>query len=230
MIVPGISETEQLNLLKSKVLIVGLGGLGCPVATQLATAGVGTLMLSDYDSVSLSNIHRQHLYAVKDVNQEKTEIAIRKLKELVPETDYVKLPKFTDTFANLTVDSVDLVIDCSDNMETKQLINQYCVKHKKPLVVGGAVGWEGFVFSYEPQDNSPCYHCLFPSVKVKHSCESFGALGSVTTTIGSMQALLALRILLNLPRDIGVVRLFDADTLSWRTLDVSKHDNCEVCK
>ena len=229
VIVSDIGCEGQQKLLQSKVLIVGLGGLGCPVSSYLAGAGIGTLYLSEFDTVSKSNLHRQTLYARSDVRSNKLDTAIRQLRASNNQVNYIPVPKLTDAVAASIVPKVDVVVDCTDNMEARQIINAACVKHKKPFVSAGVVGWSGYTFSYEPNNNCPCYHCLFEN-SVDQNCETFGVVGAVAGMVGSMQAIMTLRILLNLNRDIGVLKTFNATTMSWQTIKLDKQTNCEVCK
>jgi sulfur carrier protein ThiS adenylyltransferase len=229
VIVPDVGCEGQVKLLDSKVLIVGLGGLGCPVATYLAGSGVGTLYLSEHDTVSRSNLHRQTLYTRQDINGKKVEAAIRQLHSSNNQVTYIAQPKLSESLADNLIPKVDVVVDCTDNMEARQIINAACVKHKKPFVSAGVVGWIGYTFSYEPNNNCPCYHCLFEN-SVEQNCETFGVVGAVAGMVGSMQAIMTLRILLNLNRDIGVLKTFNATTMSWQTIKLDKQTNCEVCK
>ena len=230
VIVPDIGVDGQLKILNSKVLIVGLGGLGCPVATYLAGSGIGTLYLSEHDTVSCSNLHRQTLYARHDVNDKKVSVAIRQLRAMNNQLDYIAQPQLTDQLAANLVPKVDLVIDCTDNMEARQTINAACVKYKKPFVSAGVVGWGGYTFTYEPDGFCPCYHCIFDALSTTQNCETFGIVGAIAGMVGSMQAIQAIRILLDLPRDKGVLKSFNANTMSWQNIFIVKQPSCEVCK
>lgn len=221
----------------SSVLILGAGGLGCPCATYLTAAGVGRIGVVDYDQVEVSNLHRQVLHKEKSVGLSKVESLRRSLKELNRlvqiDTHNVQL---TSRNANQIVSNYDVIVDCSDNVATRYLINDSCVLNRKPLVSGSAIKWEGQLTVYN-YGNGPCYRCIFaqpPPPEAVLNCGDGGILGAVTGIIGSLQALETVKILLGCPKDATVLSgrllLFDGLTSTIRNVALrGKRPDCAVC-
>lgn len=222
----------QQLLRDSTALVIGLGGLGSAAAPYLAGAGLGRLLLADRDRVEPANLQRQVLYRVEDIGRPKTEAARERLAALNPE---VQLDTHEGRLepARLTamVEAADVVLDCTDNFPTRFAINEACVRARKPLVSGAAIRFEGqlAVFDSRRADGA-CYACVFPQAgEPAEACEEAGILGPVVGTIGSLQALAALKLLLG--RDAGVNRLqvWNALDMTWRTLTMTRDPACKVC-
>jgi len=165
MLLEGIGEEGQLKLLKSRVLLVGAGGLGSPIALYLAAGGIGHLGIVDFDTVGLSNIHRQVLYATADVGRLKTESAAQKLRQINPEISItVHQTRFENDNALRLAETYDVIVDGSDNIETKFLLNDAAFFAGKPYVFGGAIRFEGQASVFFPREGGPCLRCMFPEM------------------------------------------------------------------
>jgi adenylyltransferase/sulfurtransferase len=230
----GFDYEGQESLVNAKVLIVGLGGLGCPVALYLAAAGVGELWLADFDDVDLSNLQRQIAHGVKDIDRPKVISAAEKIHALNPEVTVETIVEKLDGPLLLdAIGRVDLVVDASDNFSTRFEINRACVELKKPLVSGAAIRTEGQVIVFDPRDASgSCYRCLYDdnSDEANLSCSESGVLSPVVGIIGSVQALEAIKVLSDFGQSLtGQLLIFDAKTMEWRKLKVPKDKSCPVC-
>ena len=197
MILPDIGQDGQSALQEGHVFIVGLGGLGSPAALYLAAAGVGTLTLNDFDRVDLSNLHRQILFDDSDIGKNKTATTAAKLGRLYPPLNAnavdgkLDLEQLSDYCT-----AADVVLDCSDNFQSRHLLNQACVNTRTPLVSGAAIRLEGQVAVFNNTPKSPCYACLYPeAVDQTERCSEVGVIGPLVGVIGSMQALEAIKIL-----------------------------------
>ncbi|WP_367670797.1 ThiF family adenylyltransferase [Sodalis-like secondary symbiont of Drepanosiphum platanoidis] len=228
-----IGEIGQEKLFNSSVLIVGLGGLGSPTALYLSASGIGKIFLADYDLVDESNLQRQILYNINDINKYKAKIAKKKLLKLNPLTKYISInSKLNDYLIDKYVSLVDLVLDCSDNMDTRFSINKYCVKYKKILISGSAIRFSGQFLVFSPNFKYGCYACLFPNkLNYEYNCKNYGILGPIVGIIGSMQSLEAIKILsTNLPiNSIGKLYIFNGKTLKWSIFNLTKNKNCKIC-
>ena len=230
----GFDYQGQQKLLDARVLIVGLGGLGCPVALYLAAAGVGELWLADFDTVDVSNLQRQIAHGVNDVDRPKVVSASESVKAINPDTSVeMIIEKLTGQLLQDAVEKVDLVVDASDNFATRFDINRACVAAKKPLVSGAAIRTEGQVIVFDSrQENSPCYRCLYDdnSDEANLSCSESGVLSPVVGVIGSTQALEAVKVLSGFGQSLtGQLLIFDAKSMDWRKLKVRKNSQCPVC-
>lgn len=224
----------QRRLLDSRALIVGLGGLGSPAAMYLAASGVGHLTLADFDHVELSNLQRQIIHGTSDLGRHKVHSARDRLLELNPEIAVMSLPRaLDDEDLSEQVDRADVVLDASDNFETRFELNRACVRAQTPLVSGAAIRMEAQLTVFEPaRPDSPCYRCLYDDdVQVaEESCGAFGVLAPLLGVIGSLQAVEALKLLLGIGSSlVGRVMLFDALRMEWRTLRLRKDPHCPVC-
>ncbi|MDM8564955.1 molybdopterin-synthase adenylyltransferase MoeB [Candidatus Halobeggiatoa sp. HSG11] len=215
---------DQLAL--KKVLIVGLGGLGSPVAMYLATAGVGHLVLVDFDRVDLSNLQRQIVH--NTIGQYKVESAKDKLQQINPN---IEITTYNQPIENLQsiINNIDVIVDCSDNFATRFTINSICVNNAIPLVSGAAIRWSGQVAVFLP--DSPCYRCLYDdSEEQAETCSEAGILAPLVGIIGSVQAIEVIKILLGIGKSLcGKLLLFDAYKNSWRCVKLPKDPNCPVC-
>ena len=216
----------QQILRDSSALIVGVGGLGSVAAQYLAGAGIGRLVVADRDLVELTNLQRQILYRQGDVGRSKPDAAIAQLAALNPQ---VKLERGDDWQA--AVGSVDVVLDCTDNFPTRFAINQACVRARKPLVSGAAIRFEGQLVVFDARrSDSPCYACLYPAEgEGQETCEEAGVLGPTVGVIGSLQALAALKLLLGLGNDVGMLHRWNALDMNWKVVKVTRDPHCPVC-
>ncbi|MCG6541521.1 molybdopterin-synthase adenylyltransferase MoeB [Pseudomonas sp. KSR10] len=223
----------QLKLKQSRVLIVGLGGLGSPVALYLAAAGVGELHLADFDSVDLTNLQRQIVHDTPSVGMLKVDSVIARLSALNPLAKLVshRAAMDADTLG-VAVAAVDLVLDCTDNFTVREAVNAACVLAKKPLVSGAAIRLEGQLSVFDPRIvTSPCYHCLYGhGSEAELTCSEAGVLGPVVGMVGSLQALEALKLLAGFGEPlVGRLLLVDALTSRFRELKVKRDPACAVC-
>lgn len=223
----------QLKLKQSRVLIVGLGGLGSPVALYLAAAGVGELHLADFDTLDLTNLQRQVLHDTASVGASKVDSAIARLSTLNPSIALVphRSAMDADTLAG-AVSAVDLVLDCTDNFAVREAVNAACVAAKVPLVSGAAIRLEGQLSVFDPRvPTSPCYHCLYGhGSEAELTCSEAGVLGPVVGMVGSLQALEALKLLAGFGEPlIGRLLLVDALSSRFRELKVKRDPGCAVC-
>lgn len=202
LLLEDIDITAQKIIKQSTVLIVGLGGLGSPAALYLAAAGVGTLLLADDDQLHLSNLQRQIIYRTVDVTKNKAKLVKRQLQHLNPLVESIAISKHLQgPLLTKIVTKVNLVLDCSDNTETRHAINAACIAAHKPLISGSAVGFSGQLLVIEPPYSHGCYACLYPSQKItQRNCRTAGILGPVVGVIGTLQALEAIKMLAGLRR------------------------------
>jgi len=234
ILLPQVSYEGQNKLVNSHALIVGAGGLGSPVAFYLASSGVGTLTICDFDVVDLTNLQRQIIHTTQSVGINKAVSAQQTIYEINPEVivNTVQQKSTEDDFAAL-VSQADVVIDCSDNFATRYTLNRLCIKLKKPLVSGAALGFEGQITVYDMRSNaSPCYHCLFPDngEDTDLRCATNGVFAPLVGMIGATQAAEALKLLMGIGESLqGRLLLLDALAMEWRTIKLSKDPACIVC-
>jgi molybdopterin/thiamine biosynthesis adenylyltransferase len=234
ILLPQVSYEGQDKLVHSHALVVGAGGLGSPVALYLAASGVGTLTICDFDVVDLTNLQRQIIHTTPSVGINKAVSAQQSIYEINPEVivKAIQQKSTEDDFAVL-VAQADVVIDCSDNFATRYTLNRLCVKLKKPLVSGAALGFEGQITVYDMRsDTSPCYHCLFPDngEDTDLRCATNGVFAPLVGMIGTTQAAEALKLLMGLGDSLqGRLLLLDALAMEWRTIKLSKDPACIVC-
>lgn len=229
---PQIGESGQQAILDASALIVGVGGLGSPAAMYLAAAGIGRLVLSDYDVVETSNLQRQIIHQQSSVGENKVDSARNTLAALNPDckVDVIGYQLDGDELRQ-TIDSVDIVLDCSDNYPTRFEVNRYCVETATPLVTGAAIRLEGQIMNYQPAANSACYQCLYThAYGNEESCELEGILGPVVGVIGTMQALQTLLLLAGQGEElINRLLLFDALSMEWQGVKLPKNPKCPAC-
>jgi len=223
----------QLKLKQSRVLIVGLGGLGSPVALYLAAAGVDELHLADFDTVDATNLHRQILHDTTSVGRTKVDSAIERIEALNPLVKVVSLRTALDADSlGPAVAAVDLVLDCTDNFAIREAVNGACVAAGKPLVSGAAIRLEGQLSVFDPRvASSPCYHCLYGhGSEAELTCSEAGVAGPLVGLVGSLQALEALKLLAGFGEPlVGRLLLIDALTSRFRELKVKRDPACAVC-
>jgi len=223
----------QLRLKNSRALIVGLGGLGAPVALYLAAAGVGELHLADFDTVDLTNLQRQIIHDTHSVGLTKVDSAMGRLAAINPEVRLVahRTALDADSLAQ-AVGAVDLVLDCSDNFATREAVNAACVATGKPLVSGAAIRLEGQLSVFDSRrPQSPCYHCLYGhGSEAELTCSEAGVIGPLVGVVGSLQALEALKLLAGFGEPlVWRLLLIDALTTRFRELRVKRDPACSVC-
>ena len=235
IVLKDIGIIGQKKILSSKVLIVGAGGLGSPVAEFLSRAGVGSIGVVDDDKVNLSNLHRQSLYNTSDIGKFKVKIAKDKIKKINPNT---KVTIYTirlgnDNFKKI-INDYDYIVDGSDNFTTKFLLNDYCLKFKKVLVTGAISKFDGHVFTFNFKNKkAPCLRCVFQESKISHdllNCESEGILGTVAGIVGTIQANEVLKKILNIGTGLdGYIFILDLLHLRFRKVKLNKRKNC-ICR
>jgi len=227
-----VGVNGQQLLRDSSVLVIGLGGLGSAAVPYLAGAGIGRLLLSDLDRVDLSNLQRQTLYRQADVGRDKLAAAAETLRALNPECELDLLPgPLSDAALLAAAREADVVLDCTDNFPTRFAINRACVAARKPLVSGAAIRFEGQLAVFDLRRGGPCYACLYAEGgDAAETCEEAGILGPVVGTIGSLQALAAIKLLLGQDAEAGTLRLWNAlDRQQWRTLNLRREPRCPAC-
>lgn len=227
-----VGVNGQQLLRDSSALVIGLGGLGSAASLYLAGAGIGRLLIADRDRVEPANLQRQVLYRAEDVGRPKTEAACERLGALNAEVQVTAYEgRLEPVRLAGMVAAADVVLDCTDNFPTRFAINAECVRARKPLVSGAAIRFEGqlAVFDARRADGA-CYACLFPhSGEAAEACEEAGILGPVVGTIGSLQALAALKLLLGREAGVNRLQLWNALDMTWRTVTVARDPACKVC-
>ena len=233
IILKSVGPRGQKKILNSKVLIVGLGGLGSPVSDSLSRAGVGSIGIADFDKVNLSNIHRQSMFTSKDIGKYKVDVIKQRIK-LINSTTKVKIFKKKITKKNLEkiIKDYEIIVDGSDNFKTKFLLNEYCIKYKKYLVVGAISGFNGHLFNFNFKDKGvACLKCFYQGIPLDNNlnCETEGILGPIAGTIGNLQSNEVLKSILNIKNNLNsyilIVNLID---LTFRKVKFFKKRKC-IC-
>ena len=234
IILKNVGPIGQKKINNSKVLIVGIGGLGCPITDYLSRAGVGTIGIADFDKINLSNIHRQNLYNSKEVGKYKVDIIKKKIKLINPFTKIITYKKkINNKNINNIIKKFDIVVDGSDNFKTKFILNEYSIKYKKILVAGAISKFDGHVFTFDFKNKkNPCLKCFYqsePSDEILN-CEAEGIIGPIAGIIGSIQANEVLKKILKVGKDLNkYILIINLLTLSFRKVFFKKKKNC-VCK
>ena len=233
ILLPELDIAGQQALQRARVLIVGLGGLGSPVAMYLAAAGIGHLSLADYDQVDLSNLQRQVIHTQTRLGENKGMSARAAIEQL---NDTISLDIIEQRLSALqwqeVIADIDIVVDCSDNFETRFLLNRLCYHLKKPLVSGAAIRFEGQLTVYDARNpQSPCYQCLYsPEAQEALSCSEAGVISPVVGVIGSLQALETIKLVTSVGESlVGRLVLFDAKNHRWRELQLVQDPACPLC-
>ena len=224
-----IGGQGQQRLKAAKVLIVGAGGLGAPAALYLAAAGVGVIGLADADVVALSNLQRQVIYAVADIDKLKVDAAAQALRDLNPNVQVDGHALALDASnVNQAIAGYDLVLDGTDNFETRFAVNAACVRASKPLISGALGRWTGQVGVFEGR---PCYRCLAPEIPPDaETCQAVGVVGALAGVIGSMMALEAVKQITGAGASLsGRLLIYDALAAEARTVKLSADPDCPVC-
>ncbi len=223
----------QRKLKDSKVAVVGLGGLGSVSSLYLALAGVGKLTLIDQDTVEMNNLHRQVLYSLEDIRYPKVEAAARRISTVNPEIEINPIPENLEPEnVSSILNGADCVVDGLDNMETRYLINRFCVETKIPFVFGGAIGMEGNVALFKSPETA-CLECVLPGLKDADlpTCDTRGVLGATTGIVGAIQAMETVKTLAGIePETKGKLLIFDFAQSEYRTVGLSIRPDCEICQ
>ncbi len=234
ILLPQLGVEGQEAIVNARALIIGAGGLGSPAAYYMASAGVGTLVLADGDTVDLTNLQRQILHRTASVGLAKVDSGKATLAEINPECHVIALcERLSGARLEDEVAQADVVLDCCDNFATRHAVNRACVKLKKPLVSGAAIRFDGQVAVFDSrQDKAPCYHCLFPEGQDVEEvrCAVMGVFAPLTGIIGAVQAAEALKLLAGVGQSLaGRLLLLDGMGMEWREIRVPKDPGCTVC-
>jgi len=228
-----IGDEGQTQLKNASVLIVGIGGLGNPVATYLSAAGIGKLFLADGDKIEVSNLQRQVMFKEDDIGKNKADCLSELINLQNSDVDVEVVDEMLDEeLAEYYLPLVDVVIDCTDNIQTRYLLNKVCLSYKTPLVIGAATGFDGQQMIIDPkEDNSACYQCLFPETEKapRNNCQTIGILGPVLSIIGGAQALETIKMITGIPVKTNQLNLFDGLSNQWSKFKVSKQAACPAC-
>ncbi|KAJ8970260.1 hypothetical protein NQ317_018122 [Molorchus minor] len=236
MIMPNVRVNGQIFFKQSKVIIIGAGGLGCPAALYLVCAGIGEITIVDYDKVELSNLHRQILHSEEDLNQAKVDSAYNKLKSINSDVKIIPIHLHANSITIqqlITQNKYDVVVDGSDNVATRYLLNDVCVMNNIPLVSGSALQMEGQLTVYHYK-GGPCYRCVFPDPpppQAVTNCGDGGVLGPVCGTIGTLQALETIKIISGSAGVLsGQLLLFDGSSTTFRNVKLrGRNPKCAIC-
>lgn len=229
-----IGVEGQERIMQARALVIGVGGLGSPVALYLATAGIGHLTLVDHDTVDLTNLQRQIAHTEARVGHPKVESASQALLAINPQLKITALAERADgARLDALVATADVVLDCSDNFATRQAINRACVRHSVPLVSGAAIRFDGQLAVYDPRHHdSPCYACVFPPDAdfEETRCATMGVFAPLVGIIGSMQAAEALKLLSGAGEPaVGRLLMLDGRNMGWNDIRLARNPDCPVC-
>lgn len=224
----------QKKLLASEVLIVGAGGLGSPVALYLGSAGVGRMTVVDHDRVDATNLQRQIAHNLARIGEFKAVSVMQSVAALNPDVKVTPVTERADAaLLDQLVPEADLVLDCTDNFATRHAINRACVKHRKPLVSGAAIRFDGQVAVYDPRNaQSPCYACVFPESDLleETQCASMGVFAPLVGIIGTVQAAEALKLLCDVGQPLtGRLLMLDGRSMAWNEVKLARNPACAVC-
>ena len=235
ILLPEIDYEGQQKLLDSHALVVGLGGLGSPASIYLASSGIGELTLCDFDNVELSNLQRQIVHTEQNLKTNKAHSAKSFISSINSNINIsVVDKKLSENEFDLYIknNSVDVILDCSDNFQTRYSVNKVAFKNKIPLISGSAIRFEGQLAIFDFRDNSSaCYECLFPDNGEENElrCADHGILAPVVGIIGVMQSLETIKVLLNLSPVKNELRIFDGKSNEWKTITFKKDKECAIC-
>ena len=233
IVLKSVGTIGQKKILNSKVLIVGAGGLGCPIVDYLSRAGVGNIGIVDYDKVDLSNIHRQSIYTSRDVGKYKVEVLKKRLIDINPDVK-IKIYKNKITKKNVykILNQFDIIVDGSDNFKTKFLLNQFANKLKKIFIIGAISRYDGHIFAFNfKNNNEACLKCFYQSEVNEEflNCETDGILGPVAGIVGNIQANEVLKYILGLKNKLkNKILIINLLNLTFRQTRFSKKRNC-IC-
>lgn len=233
IILEGIGIEGQEKLKNARILVAGAGGLGSPVLSYLAAAGVGTLGIVDFDTVSITNLNRQILHHTEDIGRLKVDSATEKLIKMNPELNILRHPlKIDGNNVRELVEGYDVVVDCMDNFTSRYLLSDVCYFKKIPIIEGAVSCYNGILMTIIP-DKTPCYRCLYPNPPEQDAipiAADSGILGPTAGIIGTMQALEAVKVVLGLGETVsGRLLVFDALKTDFRRVPWKKRENCPLC-
>lgn len=232
IMLPQVDIDGQQKLIDSTVLIVGMGGLGSPSALYLAAAGIGHLIIADFDQVELSNLQRQIIHHTDDIGKDKVDSAKEKLLAINPNIQVDVVKQLSDDNLSRLIDQADVVLDGTDNFKSRFAINKACVENKKPLVSAAVIRFEGQLCVFKGyESDQPCYQCLYSEEgSGRENCVENGVLAPVAGLLGSLQALQAIKVILSLGEQLcGELMLIDALDLSFRKVKIGKDSKCPIC-
>ena len=234
IMLPQIDIIGQQKLLQASVLVLGAGGLGCPVSLYLAASGIGKLIIVDHDTIELSNVQRQILFGTGDVGRSKTSVAREKINSLYSHCE-VEIVDVLPDEARLTklMENVDVVIDGTDNFESRYRHNLICARTGTPLISGAVIRFEGQITVFDHSDAAaPCYYCLYKDAQdERQNCADNGVLGSVAGMVATVMATEAIKILVKIGDSLsGRLLLLDALAMEWRSVRLQQDPSCPVCK
>ena len=234
IILPEIGGEGQYKLLQSKVLVIGMGGLGSPLLMYLAAAGVGNITIVDNDNVELSNLQRQVIHSTHNIGKPKVDSAKSFIEKINPEIKITKINSRLDTDNIIElITTQDVIADGSDNFQTRFLVADSCYKYKKTLISAAITKYEGQISTWKNQKKLPCYRCLFasePSDTNINNCSSSGVLGSIGGVFGSLQATEVIKEILNIGSSLsGFLNIYDLLNNTFRKIKINKDPNCKFC-
>ncbi|MBL15467.1 MAG: molybdopterin-synthase adenylyltransferase MoeB [Gammaproteobacteria bacterium] len=233
IMLPTMDVAGQQELVDATVLIVGMGGLGCPAAMYLSAAGVGHLIIADDDTVEITNLQRQIAHEQSNLGESKVSSAETTLKGLNPDVRITQIKnRLEGDLLEQVVVSADVVVDASDNFNTRFAVNQSCLKNKKPLVSGAAIRMEGQVAVFDSENpESPCYQCLYSECDDDDaSCSQNGVMAPLVGIIGSVQAMETIKLITGIGNSlVGRLLLLDAATMQWREMKLPRDPSCPAC-
>ena len=233
IMLPTMDVAGQQELVDATVLIVGMGGLGCPAAMYLSAAGVGHLVIADDDTVEITNLQRQIAHEQSNLGESKVSSAEATLKGLNPDVRITQIKnRLEGDLLEQVIVSADVVVDASDNFNTRFAVNQSCLKNKKPLVSGAAIRMEGQVAVFDSENpESPCYQCLYSECDDDDaSCSQNGVMAPLVGIIGSVQAMETIKLITGIGNSlVGRLLLLDAATMQWREMKLPRDPSCPAC-
>lgn len=233
MMLMEVGTEGQAKLKNAHALIMGLGGLGSPASMYLASAGIGKLTLIDFDTVDDSNLQRQIVHREANIGQPKVESAKQNLTALNHFIDIETInQQLTEEEVAHYVEFADVVLDCTDNFASRFALNRICYQLKKPLISAAAIRWEGQLTTYDfRKEDTPCYQCLYKEDNGQElTCSASGVLSPVVGMLGSMQAIEAIKALLDMPTLVGKLMVIDAYTMQIRKLNLARDNHCQACQ
>ena len=234
IILKNVGPTGQKKILNSKVLIIGGGGLGSPVSDSLSRAGVGRIGIADYDKVNLSNIHRQSMFSSEDIGKYKVDVIKKKIKLINPK---IKVKTFKKKINKKNIDKIikdyEIIVDGSDNFETKFLLNKFALINKKKLIIGAIGKFDGHIFSFDfKKKNMPCLNCFYQSLPSDKTlnCETEGVIGPIAGVVGSIQAFEVIKNIVDIGSSLaGKILILNLLSYNFRTAKFTKKNKC-LCK
>ena len=233
ILMPNFDIDGQARLKSARALVVGAGGLGCPVALYLGAAGVGHLTLVDDDRIELANLQRQIAFDQEHLGEGKAEVLAARVRQINPEVSVTAIQtRLADEQLQQLVDEASVIVDCTDNFATRFALNRASVAAGVPLVSGAAIRGEGQLSVYDPRnENSPCYHCLYPEQGNEDlTCSQAGVIGPLVGMIGASQAMEAVKVITGVGKPlIGRLLILDAWRMEWREMKLAKDPGCPVC-